>query len=534
MNPEGHNLPPASVDAAADFDPQNLQVFAHCIAVVVPFTFHLKSPERLKEFDARVLGSDPAITPDALPAGLVETSHNEPHAVQTPQSVAARRWRRYAGARNNATGSDAPINPAYFSLYPQAQQVVHHPLDAPEPRTGRRHSGRNDPQLCYPYSLPLDGLYWPAVHQGATSNNTPSQPENTAVRLHSARLLLFRTGVGLLVLLLDVGAGAVTAAHLLDTLRALAEPHNCATGQPYPRIAAQIDTLAEHLLQNTLGASTHAHLRRKTWVSAAHLPSANRAQLQRLALLLGHRQNAAYALLPEYMQDAVYAPFAYVAHAVSVGGAASVVSDDRGAQPFVDIFVARVWSHTYLPLLLLPLHQHYFYLRHAEWEPLAPNAHDAVRKLEERFEENLDFQAHFASALVGQIDLHNAYVRTTAQSLRLQERKGEYERATHEYAGMLRVRRQRRLRFLEVAGSFAAVFIIVREVLEAAMQNGFIGDVPESRAWFALLQRWSPQQITDMIERVHHWDQAIFVLSLGAATVAALVALVFDRRIGRE
>ena len=211
-----------------------------------------------------------------------------------------------------------------------------------------------------------------------------------------------------------------------------------------------------------------------------------------------------------------------------------MVGDDPGAQIFVDMFIHRVWSHTYLPLLLLPLHQHYFFLRHAEWEPLSPRAHAAVHRLEERFEDNLDFQAHFGSALVGQVDLHNAYVRAATQHLRLHERAQDYERATRDYAGMLRARRQGKLRWIEIFGSAGAVFLIVRELLDALMQNGFFWEVPESRAWFALLQRWSPEKTTEMIERIHHWDQATLVLSLGAALLAGVLAWLFDRRISKE
>lgn len=506
---------------------RTLQIANHRIALVVPFTFPLERTEALQDFDDRLLASAPAIDPAALPAGLCRMPDrpNGSQSGQPPQPDAVSfRWRRYAGARNDAPQRDGPINPAYYSLYPQAQHVVQHPLEAAQPGGESADPKRDDALLCLPYSLPLHGLYWPETPDAATP----------AVRLHSARLMLFRTGIGLLLLLMQSGPDDLRADNLLAHVRALAEPYNVNPESPHARISSQLDALAQHLLHHAIPGMATPHLRRKTWVSAAHVPSASHAQLQRLALLLSHRQNTAYALRPEQVQEAVYAPFDYVAHAVSIGGAASVVSDAAGAQPFVDIFVDRVWSHTYLPLLLLPLHQHYFYLRHAEWEPLSPRAHHAARELEERYEDYLDFQAHFASALVGQIDLHNAYVRIAAAHLRLHERVAEFERATHDYAGMLRVRGQRRLRILEIGGSFAAVFIIVREVLEAAMQNGFFGDVPESRAWYAQLNRWSPQKITEMIERVHHWDQAIFSISLSAAIVAAVLAWWFDRRIGKE
>lgn len=515
-------------------DLQTLVVRQHRIALVVPFTFALKNPEHIARFDARILASDPQLGTTELPAGL-QRAATPPAPTATPPV-----WRRYAGALNDTPGANATVNPAYDSLYPQAQQVVHNPLgkslqstnDLATPFATDRahpHAHTADTLLCLPYTLNLDGLQWP---EAQTAEATPEAP--AAVRLHAARLLLFRTGVGILVLLLDAGADAMPADRLLDALRGLAEPHNCAPDQPHARIADQLDILAAHLLHSALGDAAHLHLRRKTWASAAHAPAADHAQLQRLALLLGHRQTTAYALLPEHMQDAVYAPFAYVAHAVSVGGTASVVGDDDGAKRFVDIFVDRVWSHTYLPLLLLPLHQHYFYLRHAEWEPLSPRAHATVRKLEERFEDNLDFQAHFGSALVGQIDLHNAYVRTATQHLRLHERAADYERATRDYAGMLRVRRQGKLRWIEVFGSAGAAFIIVRELLDALMQNGFIWAVPEPRAWFALLQRWTPEQTTAMIERVHHWDQAVALISLAAAALAGLLAWYADRRIAKE
>lgn len=479
----------------------------HRIAMVVPFTFGLEEPRRLAAFDDLILRRTAF---DAT--GVAESTLRG----QAPEPS---RWQAYAGARNDRPESEETVNPAYYSLYPQAQQVVHNALRPPD------DAPRADALLCLPYSMPLAGLRIPAG-EGFTGDED--------LALDSARLLLFRTGVGVLAVIFEVGSGPVPATRLLDALRGLAEPHNCPSGRPQARQARRLDRLAETLLRHAMGEAARPHPYRKTWISAARVPASDRAVIERLALLLGHRQTSAYAIRHEYVQDAVYAPFAYVGHAVSIGGAASVVADHPEAQGFVDIFVDRVWSHTYLPLLMLPLHQHYFYLRHTEWEPLSPEARAAVKRLEERFEQNLDFQAYFGSSLVGQIDLHNAYVRTATQHLRLGERSAEYERATRDYAAMLKARRQRKLRWMEIFGSAGAVFLLMRELLEALMQNGFIGDVPDSRAWFAMLHRWTPEETTRMVDRLHHWEQTILIVSLAFAVAAGAIAWAFDRRLGKD
>lgn len=502
----------------------DLPVAAHRLTLIVPFTFEAQraNAQLAKRLDQTILAA--ALT---LPAPIERASE-----------TAALHWRPYAGAYNDDPQHDeANRNPAYASLYPVAQQVVQNPLHgcAAEPRQADAQRW-----LCLPYSLPLSGskMRAPGDDGGNAPGAEPAPHEAARIGLLDARLALFRTGIGLLLLTVQSArSDALSVERLLQLLRGLADPSN-APNNPYAALAKPLEQLALALLEQTLGRTATAYPQRKTWASAAHVPTANPAQLQRLAVMLSHRQTLAYALQAEHVRNLVYAPFAYTAHAASIGGAASVVSDDPDAKFFIGQFIHRVWAHTYLPLLLLPLHQHYFYVRHAEWDPIVIRSNRTLQTLEKRYAHVVELQAHFGSALVGQIDLHNAYVQMVEQRLRLGEREHEFERATRDYSDMLRAERLHKLRFFEAAGSGIAIFLLARELIDAVMVFGLpffgLGAVPESREWFAQLQRWSPHQITEMIHRVHQWEMVNFIASATLGFIAAYFAHRYGRKIKPE
>jgi hypothetical protein len=257
------------------------------------------------------------------------------------------------------------------------------------------------------------------------------------VQLEDVAFLAFRTGIGIAVVEAVIempGDHAAATAVLIEATHLLSDERrppllSWAESQS-KRGAFHISDLLNALLRDA-GFDVAGGRRMFSYATAITRGEADRTQIREIAFRLSRHYNYTYAPQLAESGTRIIEPFINVVHAMSLEGAATLVTlpaaeagDDAAgdaAPEFLSNWIATAYRHVYLPIVIVAYHEQLALLDLAQstaidldFDRLQEKQVAALQRLCQRF---LAFRLRYRPAVVSFITMHNEFSDKLRQAL---------------------------------------------------------------------------------------------------------------------